>query len=81
MDHLKELIESISLEEYDFATGSRMMPQSKVKRSLKRGVASQGFNFLVRTFLHSKIYDHQCGFKAFKRDPLLILLDKVKDTH
>lgn len=81
MSHLKELIESIYVEEYDFATGSRMMPQSKVKRSLKRGVASQGFNILVRIFLHSKIYDHQCGFKAFKREPLLILLDKVKDTH
>ena len=81
MDHLKELVESMYVEEYDFVTGSRMMPQSKVKRSLKRDVASQGFNFLVRTFLHSKIYDHQCGFKAFKRDPLFILLDKVKDTH
>lgn len=81
MTYLKELIESISVEGYDFATGSRMMPQSKVKRSLKRNLASTGFNFLVRTFLHSKLYDHQCGFKAFRRDPLFDLLDKVKDTH
>ena len=42
---------------------------------------SKGFNFLVRTFLHSKLYDHQCGFKAFRRDPLFKLRDKVKDTH
>jgi glycosyltransferase involved in cell wall biosynthesis len=81
MSHLKELIESISIEGYDFATGSRMMPQSKVKRPLKRSFASQGFNFLVRTLLHSKLYDHQCGFKAFRREPLFDLLDKVKDTH
>lgn len=81
MSHLKELIESITVEGYDFATGSRMMPQSKVKRSVKRNLASKGFNFLVRTFLHSKLYDHQCGFKAFRRDPLFKLLDKVKDTH
>jgi glycosyltransferase involved in cell wall biosynthesis len=81
MSHLKELIESISVEGYDFATGSRMMPQSNVKRPLKRGIASRGFNFLVHTFLHSKLYDHQCGFKAFKKDPLFKLIDQVQDEH
>jgi glycosyltransferase involved in cell wall biosynthesis len=81
MNYLKELIESISVEGYDFATGSRLMPQSRVKRPLKRSIASQGYNFLVRMFLHSKLYDHQCGFKAFRREPLFNLLDKVKDTH
>ena len=81
MTHLKELIEAISVEGYDFATGSRMMPSSSVKRSLKRGIASQGYNFLVRAVLDSKLYDHQCGFKSFKRRPLLKLMEKVKDTH
>ena len=81
MKHFKELIEAISLEGYDFAIGSRMMPQSKVKRPLKRSVASQGFNFLVRTLLHSNLYDHQCGFKAFKKDSLFNLIDKVKNEN
>ncbi|WP_269849124.1 glycosyltransferase [Methanosarcina horonobensis] len=54
MSHLKELIESISLEGYDFATGSRMMPQSNVKRPLKRDIASKGYNFLVRIFFALK---------------------------
>ena len=81
MSHLKELIESVSEEGYDFATGSRMMPQSNVKRPLRRGIASKGFNFLVRTFLHSKLYDHQCGFKAFKKTPLFELMDTVEDKH
>nr|WP_275425572.1 dolichyl-phosphate beta-glucosyltransferase [Methanosarcina horonobensis] len=81
MSHLKELIESISLEGYDFATGSRMMPQSNVKRPLKRDIASKGYNFLVRIFLHSKLYDHQCGFKAFKKAPLFELIDTVQDKH
>lgn len=81
MSHLKELIESISIEGYDFATGSRMMPQSNVKRPLKRGIASKGFNFLVHAFLHSKLYDHQCGFKAFKKEPLFELIDEVQDKH
>jgi hypothetical protein len=79
MIHLKELIYSISVEGYDFSIGSRMIPGSDTKRSLKRGVASKGFKFLVRTVLSSNIYDHQCGFKAFKREPLFNLLDRVQD--
>jgi hypothetical protein len=31
--------------------------------------------------LGSKLMDHQCGFKAFRREPLLNLLDEVKATH
>ncbi len=81
MVHLEELIEAIRSEGYDFATGSRMMPSSDVKRSMKRGLASKGFNFLTRTMLGSKLYDHQCGFKAFKRESLFELMDSVEDEH
>lgn len=80
MRHLRELIQSIR-DGCDFATGSRMLPQSNVKRPFKRGLASRGFNFLTRTMLGSKLYDHQCGFKSFRREALFKLLDKVKDTH
>ncbi|VVB88038.1 Glycosyltransferase AglD [uncultured archaeon] len=80
MRHLRELIQYIR-EGYDFATGSRMLPESDVKRPFKRGFASKGFNFLTRLMLGSKLYDHQCGFKSFRREPLFKLLDEVKDTH
>ncbi|HEY9204369.1 MAG TPA: dolichyl-phosphate beta-glucosyltransferase [Candidatus Methanoperedens sp.] len=80
MKHLRELIQSIR-DNYDFATGSRMLPQSNVKRPFKRGFASSGFNFLTRTMLGSNLYDHQCGFKSFKRSSLFQILDEVKDTH
>jgi glycosyltransferase involved in cell wall biosynthesis len=80
MKHLLELIQSIR-DGYDFATGSRMLPQSNVKRPFKRGFASKGFNFLTRLMLGSKLYDHQCGFKSFRRDALFALMDKIKDTH
>ena len=81
MAHLEELIEAIRSEGYDFSTGSRMMPSSDVKRSMKRGLASKGFNFLTRNMLGSKLYDHQCGFKAFKRESLFELMDSVQDEH
>jgi glycosyltransferase involved in cell wall biosynthesis len=80
MKHLLELIQSIR-DGYDFATGSRMLPQSDVKRPFKRGFASKGFNFLTRLMLGSKLYDHQCGFKSFRREALFALMDKIKDTH
>jgi uncharacterized protein (TIRG00374 family) len=81
MKHLSELIDAIRYEGYDFSTGSRMMPRSDVKRPLKRGIASKGFNFLTRNFLRSELYDHQCGFKGFKRESLFELMDSVEDEH
>jgi len=80
MKHLLELIQSIR-DGYDFATGSRMLPESNVKRPFKRGFASKGFNFLTRLMLGSKLYDHQCGFKSFRREALFALMDEIKDTH
>ena len=80
IEQLDELIGSI-IEGYDFATGSRMLPESKTKRPWKRNIASRGYNFLIRTLLRSQINDHQCGFKSFKREPLFDLLDEIKDQH
>ncbi len=78
---LKSLISSIKDEGYDFAVGSRMLPESKVERSGTRDIASRFYNFMVCALLGSKIKDHQCGFKAFKREPLMQLLDKVEARH
>jgi len=79
--HLKSLVDAIEEEGYDFATGSRMLPESKVERSLSRLIASKSYNFLVRGLLGSKVKDHQCGFKAFRREPLMQLLDEVTARH
>jgi len=78
---LKPLVDAITVEGYDLSTGSRMLPESKVERSLRRSISSKSYNFLVRHMLGSKVRDHQCGFKAFKREPLLKLLDEVEATH
>ncbi len=81
LKYLKPLVQSISVEGYDFATGSRMLPDSVVKRTRSRTISSKTYNFLVRHMLGSKLMDHQCGFKAFKKEPLLKMLDEVEATH
>jgi uncharacterized protein (TIRG00374 family) len=81
VQHLEELVESVRTDGYDVATGSRRIPGSEQERDPERGVASTGFNTLVRLFLRSPMHDHQCGFKAFDREALVALLDDVEDDH
>jgi len=81
LKYLKPLVEAISVDGYDFATGSRMLPESKVERTLRRGLVSKIYNFMVRKILGSTLRDHQCGFKAFKRDSALKLIEQVDAHH
>ena len=81
LKHLKSLVGAVEFEGYDFATGSRMLPESNVERSGTRNIASKTYNFMVRALLGSKVKDHQCGFKAFRREPLMQLLDEVGAGH
>ena len=81
LSHLKDLIEATSMEGFDLATGSRLLSKSKVNRSWTRNLASSSYNLIVRKLLGSKIKDHQCGFKSFRREPLLLLLNEVEATH
>ncbi len=81
LKYLKPLVEAITAEGYDFSTGSRMLPESKVERSLRRTLSSKSYNFMVRHILGSKLHDHQCGFKGFKREPALQLINEVEARH
>jgi len=66
----------------DIATGSRLLPGSKVVgRSFAREISSRVYNLLLRMLFRTRIHDHQCGFKAFRRSSVLPLLDKVGDSH
>jgi glycosyltransferase AglD len=81
LSYLKPLVDAITVEGYDFATGSRMLKESRAQRTFGRNLSSKSYNWLVRQILSSKLYDHQCGFKAFKRQSLLGLLNEVEATH
>ncbi|MCZ0862046.1 glycosyltransferase [Methanocorpusculum vombati] len=62
----------------DIVVGSRFLAQSTVLRSGDREATSVGFNRLVRMLLGSSIRDHQCGFKAFRRERLVKLMPYVQ---
>jgi glycosyltransferase AglD len=81
LKYLKPLVEAITVEGYEFATGSRLMPESKVERTFQRSVSSKSYNFLVRHVLGSKLHDHQCGFKAFRRECALEMINEVAARH
>lgn len=61
--------------------GSRYLKGSVAERTPLRYFASKSFNFLVRVLLGSKLSDHQCGFKAFRRDLVLPVINEVEDER
>ncbi len=79
ISHLKDLVDNI--KDYDIVIGSRLLRESDAKRPLSREIPSRVYNFLVRFLLKSNIRDHQCGFKALKRNAAEDLFFKVKDNH
>ena len=63
----------------DIVIGSRYHRDSKIKRSPIRYAASRTFNLLVNIALGSKLTDHQCGFKAFRKGPAVEVVGLVRE--
>jgi glycosyltransferase AglD len=80
LGHAAELVRCIE-EGSDIVVGSRYLPDSKVRRTLTRNVASKGYNWLIRASLGSHLNDHQCGFKSFRKDSVLPIINEIQDEH
>ncbi|MDP2796812.1 MAG: glycosyltransferase [Methanoregula sp.] len=80
MRHLPELIAAIR-NGAAISTGSRLMPASDIIRTSGREIASRTYNFLVRLFLGSRVFDHQCGFKGFNKAQIIPLLPTINSDH
>jgi glycosyltransferase involved in cell wall biosynthesis len=63
---------------YDVAVGSRHVEGSRVKRPLYRWSASMVYNLLVRVLFRDGVYDHQCGFKAFRKELLNFITGSIQ---
>lgn len=66
--YLKKIVELFETKNYDLITGSRYAKDSKISRSITRMIFSSFFNLLIRILFNSKVNDHQCGFKFFRKD-------------
>jgi glycosyltransferase involved in cell wall biosynthesis len=79
--HFPEMINGMIEKGCDIATGSRLMKNSKTKRSFKREFISRTYNLMVKTLFFTKFSDAQCGFKAVTRKVVdKIIKPYVEDT-
>ncbi|HSK18824.1 MAG TPA: dolichyl-phosphate beta-glucosyltransferase [Longimicrobiales bacterium] len=77
---LPKIVDAILVDGYDLATGSRLMRESRTRRSLKREAISRAYNLLLKAVLFTSFSDAQCGFKAVSRRIVERVVPEVKDT-
>jgi len=82
LEAIPELVNSIIIDGYDIAVGSRLLPTSRVKRSLLRKSLSYIYNILIKNiFGFKELSDAQCGFKALNKKVIKNVLPEVKNQN
>ena len=79
LNHFLELIQHLD-KGADIVTGSRLMKDSNCIRSKKRTFFSIIYNFLCLILFGSKLRDHQCGFKGFNRESVVLFIHEVENN-
>lgn len=74
--YLKRLFDEIE-KGADISMGSRYAKGSYIKRTFLRKFVSYFYNLAIRLYFNSYVLDHQCGFKAFKKDVILELVNDM----
>lgn len=73
---------ALLLEGADVVTGSRLDPQAKIERCLKREILSRGYNRLLRWVLRTRTFDDaQCGFKGVRLETIRPLLPLIQNRN
>lgn len=75
-EFIRKLLEGIRAGN-DIVIGSRYVKGAVCERKLFRSIISKTYNFFMQTYFGSRICDHQCGFKAFKRKAILQLIEEL----
>jgi glycosyltransferase involved in cell wall biosynthesis len=82
LESIPQLINSIIIDGYDIAVGSRLLSTSKVKRSFMRKVISYIYNISIKNILGLKQPpDAQCGFKALCKRVVDEIVPKIKNQN
>jgi glycosyltransferase involved in cell wall biosynthesis len=67
LDDISDLLNPLLFGEADLVIGSRLLPTSKISRSLIREASSRGYSLVSRLILNHPYKDLQCGFKAIRK--------------
>ncbi len=76
LNSLNLLVQTI-INGSDIAIGNRYLKGSSASRRPIRLMISKFYNFFIQIIFCTKITDHQCGFKAFKKNILIKLIDEM----
>lgn len=79
LESLTALIAPLLSGSSDITIGSRLIRGARVTRSPQREAISRAYNLLLRTVLHTRFRDAQCGFKAVHAQVARDLVPMVRD--
>jgi len=74
---LSLLLTSVYSKKWDVAIGSRYIHGAVIKRLTVRRIYSWCYNTAIRMLFDSRIDDHQCGFKAYRKSVVMDLLNRM----
>jgi ubiquinone/menaquinone biosynthesis C-methylase UbiE len=80
LESLRALLDPVVDGRCEVSIGSRLAPGAEIARTLQREVISRIYNKLARAFLHYRIVDAQCGFKAIRASVARDLIPKIEDN-
>lgn len=82
LSYFKPLVDAVVIGESDMAIGNRLGKTSKVySRKIIRKIMSRCYNILVRIVFNTGISDHQCGFKAMKKESFRAISGDLKENN
>ncbi len=71
----------LDLYNADVIIGNKHHLWSINEYTLSRRIISNGYHFLVKTLFDMHLRDTQCGFKLFKREILMKIIDKILENR
>ena len=76
-EEIRSFFKQMELYNADAVIGNKHHPYSNISYTLWRKIVSIGYRLFVKILFNLHVKDTQCGFKLFKKEPLLLIQDKL----
>lgn len=77
VSYVRDALEALERGKADMVIGSRYIKGAYARRRAFRRCASAAYNTCVRWLFNSRIHDHQCGLKIFRKDTVMPLVKQM----